>query len=395
MSKKPIIVIVAHDVGGQGGMESHLEEVIKRLKIDFSVIIVACTLKLKDNSGVQFIRIPSISRPVPIKILLFAIMATFRIMFIKRDVLHTTGAIVFNRADVSTIHFCMDGYRKATGKSSSNDNRSLLQRLNTNLAEHIALIMERLIYKPFRTKKLVTVSNRVKEEILASFPYSASEVQVIPNGVDIHKFLPYSREYKESVRRKLGLPDQGRYLLFMGGDWHRKGLDFVIKAFDKIAVDFPDAYLLVVGKGDVGHYSNQLSSEIRNRVYFTGKQSNPHEWFGVSDMFIFPTSYEAYSLAILEAAASGLTILSTKVSGVEDFIEHSVDGFFIERNVTSIENTLRELLTHFGSMNEFGMKARTKATNMTWDHTYQKFLKIYKQIHLEQDQLVSVKSFEQ
>ena len=52
------------------------------------------------------------------------------------------------------------------------------------------------------------------------------------------------------------------------------------------------------------------------------------EYYAVSDIFVFPTAYEAFSLATLEAVASGLPILATKVNGTEELIIESYNGFF-------------------------------------------------------------------
>ncbi|GMA61176.1 hypothetical protein [Alicyclobacillus fastidiosus] len=53
------IVFVANDVGGIGGMEKHLTELITRVKNDFSITVMASTMKLQDSDGVRFIRIPT------------------------------------------------------------------------------------------------------------------------------------------------------------------------------------------------------------------------------------------------------------------------------------------------------------------------------------------------
>jgi len=55
------------------------------------------------------------------------------------------------------------------------------------------------------------------------------------------------------------------------------------------------------------------------------------EYYAASDIFVFPTAYEAFSLVTLEAVASGLPILATKVNGTEELIIESYNGFFIKR----------------------------------------------------------------
>lgn len=380
MTERKKIVVVAHDVGGTGGMERHLEELIMRLKQDAQVTVVAVSMKLADCSGVRFIRIPVMSKPVPLKMILFAIVATLRLLFMKHDILHTTGAIVFNRADVSTVHFCHAGYMEATGNSRSKLNRSLLRRWNSLLASSIALSMERFIYKPKRTSKLVAVSGRVRKELLASFPYQAHEVEVVPNGVDTACFRPKTEEEKQTLRKRHGLPERGVFALFMGGDWPLKGLDFVIDAFNRLALDYPDLHLIVVGKGDKEAYAAKIAEGAKERVFFTGKQSNPEEWFGLSDVFVFPSSYETFSLVVHEAAAAGLVVVSTRVGGVEDLLEDGLNGYYIERDGERIAMRLRSILGAPEVSRSLGVQARSKVAALTWDNTYFLMTQVYRRI---------------
>ncbi|SDC02737.1 Glycosyltransferase Family 4 [Paenibacillus sp. UNCCL117] len=381
MTSRKKIVIVAHDVGGGGGMERHLEEVIMRLKQDADVTVVAASMKLADPSGVRFIRIPVMAKPVPLKMMVFAIMATLRLLFIKRDLLHTTGAIVANRADVSTVHFCHAGYVEATGNTRSKLNRSLLRRWNSALASSIALGMERLIYRPGRTRKLIAVSGRVRQELLASFPYEPHEVEVVPNGVDMSCFRPMTDDEKRTLRLKHGLPEHGRFVLFMGGDWPLKGLDYVIDAFNQTAPAYPDLHLLVVGKGDKEAYAPKIAEAVRSRVIFAGKRPNPEEWFGLSDLFIFPSSYETFSLVVHEAAAAGLVVLSTRVGGVEDLIEDGVNGYWIERDGEQIARRLRSVLDAPEEHAAMRERSRSRVSALTWDHTYGLMKDIYRSMH--------------
>lgn len=374
---RPKIVIVAHDVGGQGGMERHLEEVITRLKHHYDVIVVAARMNLSDPGGVRFIKIPVISRPIPLKMLIFAILASIRLLFVKYNILHTTGAIIFNHAHFSTVHFCHAGFLEGAGSSRTEGNKSMFRKINTVLASKIALWMERILYRPGRTEKLIAVSNRVKEEILKHYPYAKNEVEVVPNGVDSSSFRPYSEDEKNILRKRYELPQTGTFLLFMGGDWSRKGLQYVIEAFNRLSGEYPDLYLLVVGRGDKDAYFETISPKERSKVYFVGKQKRPQEWFGISDIFISPTDYETFSLVTHEAAAAGLIILSTKVGGVEDLLVDQKAGIIIERSTESIVFALQQVLRDLDSNRCLGEVARKRVSTLTWDNTYQSISRLY------------------
>ncbi|MCZ8516500.1 glycosyltransferase family 4 protein [Paenibacillus filicis] len=361
-------------------MEIHLNEMIMRLKEDYNVTVVASSLNVTNPEGIKFIKIPVIKRPVPLRLILFSIFASLRLLFVKRDILHTTGAIVFNRADFSTVHYCHHGYLKAGG-TRADSGVSRFRKWNSDIASFIARTMERIVYHPNRTAKLLAVSNRVREEILADFPYAPEQVGYLPNGVDIDKFTVYESEAKKVLRQQYGVPEDGDILLFMGGDWPRKGLNLVIEAFNKVADQFPELYLLVVGKGEREPYYKMVQPEHQDRVRFTGKQSEPQLWFGMSDIFVFPSSYETFSLVVHEAAAAGMVIISTKVGGVEDLITHHVNGFILERNSDEIASALREILSAPERYRLYGERARARVKQLTWENMHRILIGHYDEHH--------------
>jgi len=377
MVTRKTVVIVAHDIGGRGGMERHLEELISRLKRDADVIAVASTLKLADQVGVRFIRIPVIRRPAFLRYILFAIIASIRLLFVKRDVLHTTGAVVFNQAQLSTVHFCHAGYVAATGGSRARHSHSSLRRLNNWFATQVALVMERIIYRPQCTLRLIAVSNRVKAELLTYFPYDEHAILTIPNGVDSERFRIHSPQEKQRLRAQEGFPDKATLLLFMGGDWPLKGLEHVLQAFRTVAEHFPSLHLVVVGTGDEAEYRKSVVVPQQQRVHFVGSKDNPESWFGMSDIFIFPSSYETFSLVVHEAAATGLIILATEVGGVEELIEHGVNGFFIQSNRNDIARRLESLVVNIEAFRNIGYRARDKIRDLTWDDMYAKLAEAY------------------
>lgn len=374
--KRRHIVLVANDVGGVGGMEKHLEEMINRMKRDYSVTVISSSFRVKDPSGVRFIKIPAIRKPFPLMIAMFSVLASIRLWFMRDSIIHTTGAIVFNRVDASTIHFCHAGYSTATKDNGSNRS-SWLYKLNAAVSMRIKLRMERFCYRPSQAGKLIAVSDRIREELETFYLCSSEDIEVIPNGVDIQKFYPRSTEEKQRLRRAKGLTPDGTYLLFMGGDWERKGLRLVLSAFNMLASDYPDLHLMVVGSGDADAFASIVEPTHRDRVQFTGKQSDPELWYGMSDIFVFPSQYEACSLAVLEAAASGLAMVLTDVGGARDVVDNGIGGCIVEPYGAVIARTIGALLNDPGRLNALGKQARMRMESLTWDDTYRKFKAVY------------------
>ncbi|NRK74281.1 glycosyltransferase, partial [Salmonella enterica subsp. enterica serovar Typhi] len=145
MKKK--LAIVAHNINNRGGMEIHLSEMIKRLSKDYEITVIASELS-GSFLDVIFIKIPIPQRPVFLKSVLFAIMASLVLYFKKFDFVHTTGAIVFNRVDMSTIHFCHRAYRSLGLNDRLKHTKSIAHKINSWLQGNFALWMEGICYQP-------------------------------------------------------------------------------------------------------------------------------------------------------------------------------------------------------------------------------------------------------
>jgi glycosyltransferase involved in cell wall biosynthesis len=93
-----------------------------------------------------------------------------------------------------------------------------------------------------------------------------------------------------------------------------------------------------------------------------------------------PTSYEAFPLAVLEAAASGLSVLATNVNGTEEFIRDGVNGFFILRDANDIAAKLLRVVDDATLRQALGASARVSTEQYSWDIVAQKTLALYKEI---------------
>lgn len=375
--KRPSIAIVAHDVHWNGGMERHIAEMLMRMQDEYEVYVVAGSFDINCNQHVHFIQIPIVKKPFPLKYFMFLVLASIRLLSLRVDLIHTTGAIVLNRADVSTVHFCHYGYMKEVGNERVRNAHSILKKVNSQISTIMSLLMEKYIYRSAKTANIVAVSARVRKEVLNSFPYNNTQVHIIENGVDGKKFSPLSKEQRRLLRKRNSISSDGCYILFMGGDWPLKGLREVLIAFNKIGMEIKNIHLLIVGKGSTDVYQKLVIPELCERVHFVGVQTNPQDWLALSDIFILPSSYETFSLVVHEAASCGLAILATRVGGVEDLIEDGVSGFFISRDVNSIVDRLRLVATNQEIRDRLGTEARKKVRELTWDNSYQKMKQLY------------------
>ncbi|MCP4283406.1 MAG: glycosyltransferase family 4 protein, partial [Gammaproteobacteria bacterium] len=99
-----------------------------------------------------------------------------------------------------------------------------------------------------RLDRIICLTSQIRTELLAvGFP--AEKMTVIPNGVDTTNFCPTSDQNRDRLRDKLGLPDQSKLVLFIGGLKPKKRAAFLLSAWHVVQQEKVNAHLLFIGKG--------------------------------------------------------------------------------------------------------------------------------------------------
>src|SRR5205823_4787641 len=124
-----------------------------------------------------------------------------------------------------------------------------------------------------------------------------------------------------------------------GSEWHSKGLHFAIDALTRA----DEWHLAVVGSGDAGALASRAADRgVPARVHLVGETTEPERYLAAADAFVLPSAYETFSLAALEAAATGLPVVATAVGVVED-LAGAGGALLVERDADSIAAALRHL----------------------------------------------------
>ena len=149
------------------------------------------------------------------------------------------------------------------------------------------------------------------------------------NGVDVDRFSPGS----SPVREQLGIPHNVPVIGFSGRLTRDKGLPELCEAFDLILRAEPSARLLLVGWFDVAE--DALDPDLRARIlrhpkiYCTGFVHDTAPYYRAMDVFVLPTRREGFPNVVLEAAASGLPVVTTVSTGARDSVLPEVTGLLI------------------------------------------------------------------
>ena len=370
------VIVVAHSlVAADGGMETVHVKLITEMLDEVDVVAVTCRLDPSLEGLVELHRVRVPTTPAPLRFAAFFAVATVMLARLRRsgDVIHACGAIVGNRISISTIHTLSAAIVAARGGRLAAPGAPLIRRMNSGLLRWMALQAERLVYRGSRLGVAAAVSAVTAAEVERSYP--TVPVVVTPNGVDPLRFHP-DRAARAEVRAELGLDERAVVALFVGGDFERKGLGLAIEAL----VDVPSVHLVAAGPGDVeGARRRALELDVADRVRILGPRRDVERLDQAADVYVCASDYEADSLALLEAAASGLALVSTRVGSAEEFIGTGpgAAGLLVDRTPSALAAGLRQLAEDAELRRRCGASALERSAARRWSAVAAQVLGLY------------------
>ena len=283
------------------------------------------------------------------------------------DIIHANLPLVPNFAIpkesanvlVSTVHSTWKGEAEAIkheGLRKLNTNEKFMLEFNSLLRSSEKKLMK-------RSDALIAVSMYTKKELTEFYDIDEEKVHVIYNGVDVQKFKP--NKDRTGLRRELGLEEKQKIILFVGRLYQRKGLGTLFQSISKVVQNFKDAKFVISGEGFRQNKEKLLKLaeklKIENSVLFVGyfPDEKLPDLYAASDIFVLPALYENFPFAILEAQATGLPVISTKVGGIPELVTNKKNGLLVEpANSEQLTEEIMILLQNPKFAEELGKRAR-------------------------------------
>jgi len=191
--------------------------------------------------------------------------------------------------------------------------------------------------------------------------YPGLEFAVIPNGIDLDEFQP-------GPAREDGEPTQ---LLFVSRLVERKGLQFLLPALASLQRRGHDFRLRIVGDGPMLPQLEQMVGDegLWERVQIDG--AVPHEALPAiyqdADVFVLPSLAEGMANVMLEAIASGLAVVGTRVAGMDELVHEGRNGWLVEAGeIGALESALAEAFANPEMTAQMGRASRALAEEMSW-----------------------------
>lgn len=175
-------------------------------------------------------------------------------------------------------------------------------------------------FAKFFTDELIVLNKKDHEIAIEKLGYARKCVHIIPNGVDIDKFVPGAIPKKNEQIK----------IIMVGRLWPQKDPKTLFHAIKTLLDEKIDVSLTYVGDGELMHELKDLAENYSNNISFLGWQNNISELLPQHDLFVLPSLWEGMPLAILEAMSCGLPCLVTNIPGNNDLVKDGYNGFLFE-----------------------------------------------------------------
>ncbi len=211
-------------------------------------------------------------------------------------------------------------------------------------------LIERCSQEALLADCVLSPSEYVRHSLIAN-GVEPARIAALPFGVDPERFQPPPERTEKTFR-----------VLFVGQLSQRKGIKYLLEAFRNLRL--PSAELVLVG-----NVAGSGKGLLRYRDMFQHIPNVPraevHHWFERADVFVYPSLHEGSALAIYEALACGLPIITTPNSG--SMVQDGIQGYIVPiRDVERLKEKILLLYENRELRQEMSRRARLRAEEFTW-----------------------------
>jgi len=224
--------------------------------------------------------------------------------------------------------------------------------------------------------RVIAVSEDLRKKVL-TLGAAPDKVRVIYHGVDPERFFPQ----ESGTTRKLNL-------LWIGRLSPEKGLAYLVKAMKRVLEEFPGGNLTLVSAGDE-HAMRELTDLIdregvREGIRIEGNKKSDElpSLMRQADLFVLPSLSESFGVVVIEAMASGLPIVASRVGGIPEVVEEGITGILVPpADSPALSEALLRLLKDPERRKKMGRNGRERVIKLfSWDKTIEATLNVYQDV---------------
>lgn len=230
------------------------------------------------------------------------------------------------------------------------------------------LALERARYTPHPGRQVVVTSESLRPIMEAAYPACRAAVSVVTPGITLPN-LPVTADQKREARARLGLPAEGRCLLFVGNDYRKKGLEALLQALMQLPAE---VVLAVVGNPAHIAEFRALAETLKlgARVFFLGALKDVSPAYEAADILVHPTFEDTFAMVVLEAMAHGLPVVVSgpKYCGIAGLLVQGANAMLLDdpRDAGELARVLGDLLGQAALRETLSEGAAAFAAHYQW-----------------------------
>jgi glycosyltransferase involved in cell wall biosynthesis len=211
--------------------------------------------------------------------------------------------------------------------------------------------------------RLLVVSRRVGEDLVRLGAVPAGKIEVVPLGMDLAPFLDVDHR-RGRLRREFGIPDEAPIVAIVSRIFAIKNHALFIDAAARVLRELPDVRFLIVGDGILRPAIEQQAARlgIQQNVIFTGWRRDLAEIYADTTILVVSSNNEGTPVSAIEAMASAVPVVATRVGGLPDLIRDGETGVLVPpRSIAALSDALVALLKDPSERRRLGTAARADA----------------------------------
>lgn len=207
-----------------------------------------------------------------------------------------------------------------------------------------------------RLVTIVAISNVVRQQLIERIHVPARSVMVIYCGIDLRRFSMRDYRWEDRARYNVGCVARLE---------REKGIEFLIQAIKIVREFVPYARLIIVGEGGEKRKLVWLSERIglKEHIQWVGYQREVEKWYRYFDAYALPSVIrESFGITLVEAMASGVPVVASRIGGTPEIIEHKVTGLLAEPGSSQdLADQLLYLYNNRSETHDMVLRARQRA----------------------------------
>jgi len=353
-----------------GGLENYLYNLTQALaKMGHEVIIITSmegsNKRTEDINGVKVYRL---SYKYPIKNVAYLVVKGFtkyRNILNGCDVINVHGHMFYTtvmtvlmrklrlvkKPVVITIHGSSVPYQK---------------RILNFLEKSLDMTIGR--FSISNADKIIAISKSVRQNVCRD----NTKTVIVPDGINLKEFAKGDVNF----RKEYGIPQGKKIVLFIGRFYWHKGITYAAEAMKRVQ-ETEDCVFVAVGDGPLRKSTEKYCRDNGVNAIFTGFRHDIHNIMKSSDVFVFPSLSEGFGIALLEAMASDLPIVATRVGSIPELIRDGYNGYLVPVNSERIADAVVKMLRSKDVMSRLAKNGRSVVKKYDWDVVAKQIEKVF------------------